>query len=232
MKKLSLFVCAVAVLCSGCSKNNGASPIKKNTLEVSLLRPFVAVTGPNDTWGQVLGGKGFIQFEAAANDTLTAVTVKDSLNLKDITGYKKQLIAGNYDIDLKTKSEAVTDTFIRFTAGVFNIELNKDQAVSLTASTNDAVITISKKQIDNSVRPLFAPAGIDKKYEFGLANDYYFIYVKGGTTGRISFTEATTGNLYLKDIAVTATYRYDISAILNATGVVVRSTQFHIKPAI
>ncbi|WP_114940899.1 hypothetical protein [Mucilaginibacter endophyticus] len=232
MKKLLLFVCAVAMFCFGCSKNNGALPLPKNTFEISLSRPFVVVTTPDDTWIQVLGGKGFIQFDAAGSDTLTAASIKDSVNLKDIAGYKKQLTAGNYDIALKTKSEAVTDTFIRFTAGASHIELNKDKQVSLTANTNDAVITISKKQIDNSARPVFMPAGTDKMYEFGLANDYYFIYVKGATSGRIKFTEVTTGNLYLKDITATATFHYDISAILNATGVVVRSTQFHIKPAI
>lgn len=168
-----------------------------------------------------------MQYAVQNSDTLSASSVEDSLNLKNIGTYSKQLIPGTYDITLATKSTAVVDTFIRFNAGVKSIAVNKDQAISLTAATTDGVITISKDQIDPTIVPTFAPSGSATAYNFGLANGYYFIYVKGAVSGRITFTEATTGDLYLKDLTVTAMNQYDISAILNTVSV--HSRPFYLK---
>lgn len=225
MRKIFFILFAATILYSSCSKDHFVNPSKKNLFKVSILPPVDAI--PNSTWQQVLGGEAIVQYAVQNSDTLSASSVEDSLNLKNIGTYSKQLIPGTYDITLATKSTAVVDTFIRFNAGVKSIAVNKDQAISLTAVTTDGVITISKDQIDPTIVPTFTPSGSATSYNFGLANGYYFIYVKGAVSGRITFTEATTGDLYLKDITVTAMNQYDISAILNTVSV--HSRPFYLK---
>jgi hypothetical protein len=212
------------MLFAGCSKDHSASPFKNNLFKVSITKPFA--TEPNGTWAQVLGGEAAIQFNAIASDSLTATAINDSINLNNIAAYKKQLIAGNYNISLQTKSIAVADTFIRFSAQANAVLINKDMPISLTGTSSDGVITISKKQVINSKRPTFTPAGTNNAYQFGLANGYYFIYVKNAITGRVIFTEPSTGDSYLKDISVSAMNQYDISAILHTTSISVRSNHF------
>lgn len=224
-----LFICATAILyTSSCSKDQALNSTKKNLFEISLTPPFA--NSANTTWNQVLGGEAIIQFYALHSDTLTASVTEDSLNLKNIAIYNKRLTAGNYNITLNTKSMAVADTFIRFNAQANAVAVNKDLSINLTATSSDGVITISKNQISSLERPTFTPAGTNTMYQFGLANGYYFIYVKDAVNGTIRFTEATTGDSYLKDITISAMNQYDISAILYTTGISVHSSQFHLIP--
>jgi hypothetical protein len=227
MRKILLFFCASVILYSSCSKDHAVTPAKNNLLKITLL-PNVN-DAANGTWQQVLGGEAQIQFVALSSDTLSASSIKDSIKLASINTYSKQLVAGAYNITLATESTAVADTFIRFSAQAKNLTINKDQAISLNATTTDGVITISKSQVDTTVMPTFTPAGATMALKFGLANDYYFIYVKDTTTGRITFTAATTGDLYLDDITVSAMNQYDITAVLNTNNVSVNRHLFHLK---
>jgi len=227
MRKNLLFLCVATMLYSSCTKDNAVNPTKNNTFKVSLA-PNIR-DDANSDWQQVLGGEANIQFAALSSDTLSAGTVKDSLNLKSINGYSRQLVAGAYNVTLATESTAVADTFIRFSALANNVAINKDQAISLNATTTDGVITISKSQVDSTIMPTFTPAGAATALNFGLANGYYFIYVKDATTGRINFTTATTGDLYLYDITVSALNQYDISAVLNTNNVSVHRHLFRLK---
>lgn len=214
MKKILPLFFAVIAIASGCSKEQSIAPVKNNLFKISLATTFSNAT---TTWQQVLGGKATIIFTAAGSDTLTISPIKDSLDLKNITAYTKQIVAATYNITLNTTSTAAADTFIRFNASVNNLVFNQAQTVSLAATTNDGVITISKSIIGTNAAPTFTPAGGTAAYNFGLANGYYFIYVKGAVTGRISFTETTSGDLFLKDLTVDALNQYDISAVLNTS---------------
>lgn len=214
LKKILPLFFAVIAIASSCSKEKSITPVKNNLLKISLATTFNNATA-STAWQQVLGGKAMVTFTAAGTDTLTVSPIKDSLDLKSITTYTKQIIAATYNITLNTTSIAVADTFIRFNASVNNLVFNQAQTVSLTANTNDGVITISKSIIGKNSAPTFTPAGGTAVYSFGLVNGYYFIYVKGAVTGRVSFTEATSGDLFLRDLKVDALNQYDISAVLN-----------------
>lgn len=214
MKKILPLLFAVIAISSSCSKDNSIIPIKNNLLKISLSTTFSNAT-TSTGWQQVLGGKSIVTFTAVGNDTLTVSPIKDSLDLKTIAVYTKQIIPATYNITLNTTSTAAVDTFIRFNAGVNNLVFNQAQTVSLAATTNDGVITISKSIIGANAAPTFRPSGGTTVYNFGLANGYYFIYVKGAVNGRISFTEVTSGDIFLQDLTVEASNQYDISAVLN-----------------
>lgn len=216
MKKILPLFFAVIALVSSCSKEQSITPVKNNLLKISLATTFSNAT-TNITWQQVLGGKAIVTFTAVGTDTLTVSPIKDSLDLKTITAYTKQIIPATYNITLNTTSSAAVDTFIRFNASVNNLVFNQAKTVSLTAITNDGVITISKSIIGTNAAPTFTPAGGTAVYNFGLANGYYFMYVKGAVTGRVRFIETSSGDIFLQDLTVNALNQYDISAVLNTS---------------
>ncbi|WCT10972.1 hypothetical protein [Mucilaginibacter jinjuensis] len=215
MQKL-LLLCVAVLLLGSCAKDHTVNPVNSKP---SFKLSFAPVVNgiPNTPWKQVLGGKGLITFAFIANDTVTASTIKDSVSLKDISTYKHDVLAGAYNITLGTVSAAVADTFIRFNAQAQNITINKDQAISLPATTTDGVITISKSLIKAGTTPTFTDAKTAVVYKLGLANDYYFLYAKDATAGRLSFTETTSGDVFLKDLTLAALNWYDVSAVLNKT---------------
>ncbi len=227
MRKTLSVLFAIVVIYSSCTKDHAVTPAKTNSFKVSFKPSVEDVV--NSSWQQVLGGEAYVGFTFQGADTLNASVVSDSLNLKNIATYSRLLLAGTYNITLATKSTAVADTFIRFNAQVNNFLINQNQAISLTATTNDGVITISKSMIAAGTVPTFTPAGTSTALNFGFANGYYFIYVTGNTTGRIAFTEATTGNQYLQDITVSSLNQYDLSPILNTSGVAMQLHHFNLK---
>jgi hypothetical protein len=221
----TIFVLIIAIIYSSCSKDHSVNPVKKNSFNVSF-----SIDAASSTWQQVLGGQANLSFTAKGNDTLTASSLTDSLDLKNIGAYSKQVIAGTYDIALKTKSTAVADTFIRFTSQAKNVVIDKAVAISLAATTTDGVITISKKLVDSTTVPTFTATESGKVYNFGVANEYYFIYVTGSKGGKITFTEATTGDLFIENLTVSALNQYDLTATLTKTGaVVVHAYSFKLK---
>lgn len=212
MKKHLAAIIAVIVICNSCSKDHFVKPPAKNTFKISVT-PVVNST-LNDSWQQVIGGKANLEFTPVNNDSLTLSSVIDSLDLGSIGTYNKQVMGGAYDISLHTQSKAVADTFIRFDASAKNVAISKDQTISLDATTSDGVITIKKTLINSSTLPTFVADSSTTVQNFGLANGYYFIYVKGAASGKVVFTETTTGFDYVKEITVDALNQYDLSPIL------------------
>jgi hypothetical protein len=227
VRKILSILFATAALCVSCSKEHSVKPSNNNVFKVSIIPSVDAIT--NSTWQQVLGGEALINFTFANTDTLSALPIKDSLNLKNAASYNKQVLAGTYNITLKTESTAVADTFIRFNAQVNNLFINKDQAINFAATTTDGVITISKSMIDTLTVPTFTPTGTSTALNFGSANGYYFIYVADATAGRITFTESTSAYQYMKDLTVSALNQYDLSPILNTTSIAVHLHHFNLK---
>ena len=225
MKKLLPVLCAVIILYSGCSKDHADIPAKK-TFKISFK--LTAASTANSSWQQILGGEALINFTPVNNDTVNASSVKDSLNLQNISTYVRSVFAGTYNISLNTESTAVADTFIRFTSQADSVAINKDLTINFPAVTNDGVITIDKKLTDTTVVPTFIPSGSTKALNFGKANGYYFIYVSGNTTGTISFVEATSGYTYMKQLTIAAMNQYDLSPILNSTSLRVRQNMFRL----
>lgn len=213
MKKTLSVLFLAAALCSSCSKDSALDPAPDHLIKISLATTFTNQL--SSTWQQVLGGKAMVSFTAIGSEPVSVSSVADSLNLANLATYSKTLIASTYDVMLSTKSTAVLDTFIRFNAKASGVVLNADQNISLIAATTDGVITISKTIIGNNAAPTFTPAGSTTAYNFGIANGYYFIYVKGTVGGRITFTEAVSGDEFFQDLTVDAMNQYDVSAILN-----------------
>jgi hypothetical protein len=222
VRKILFILFATVIICNSCSKEHSTNPAK-NLFKVSI-KP--AVNAIDSAWQQVLGGEALISF---IPDTVNVSPIKDSLNLKSIASYNRQVLAGTYNISLSTESTAVADTFIRFNAQLNNFLINKDQAISFPATTNDGVITINKSLIAALTVPTFIPAGTNTVYNFGLANGCYFIYVTGASTGRITFAEVTSGYIYMNDLTITAMNQYDLSPILNTSGAVVHLHPFHLQ---
>lgn len=222
MKKIITAIFASAIICSGCSKNHTETPVNSKTFKVSFKLAINAVI--SSTWQQVLGGRASIGFAAKNTDTLTVSSLTDSLDLSKLSTYTKPVISGTYDVSLKTKSTAVADTFIRFNALATNVVINKDVAINMQATTTDGVITISKKLIDSTTVPTFIPAGTNTTYNLGVANDYYFIYVSGSKAGKVTFTEASSGDLFIANVTVAANNQYNLTAIVTKTGSVVKHT--------
>jgi hypothetical protein len=219
VKKISCLI-AFAIILSGCTKERAANPNPQNPLVEISLAPILNDSPASNAWTQVLGGKAAISFQMSATDNLSASNIQDSVSLKDIATYKHDILAGNYTITLNRTNTIPADTFIRFNAQVKDLSINKDQAISLPATTTDAVITVSKSLIQDKAIPTFTDAVTGTAYKFRLANGYYYVYVKDASTGRMTFTEATSGDIYWKDITVAAQNRYDITLVPNKTNAV------------
>jgi hypothetical protein len=213
-KFIPLIFATVILSSSSCTKDNPTIPSQARQFKVSFV-PGIAGTFSTD-WQQVLGGKASLEFSTKNSDTLTVSSLKDTIELKTIAAYRKPLRAGKYDIIIKTQSIASADTFIRFNAEIKDFQVNADGAIRLLATTSDGVITISKTLIQTGSQPTFTPIGSTTALNFGLANGYYFIYVKGAESGKITFTEATTGDEFMKNLTITAMTRYNLLPTLSS----------------
>ncbi len=216
-KSLAVFL-GVVIMYYSCSKDNSVRTTAKNTYKVSVA-PVVSST-VNSSWQQVLGGKAALTFAPVNADSLTLSGVNDSLNLNTISIYNKHVIAVTLNLTLQTQSKAVADTFIRFSAQAKNIVINKDQTLSLAATTFDGVVTIKRDFVDSLTVPTYVVDGSTDVQNFGLANGYYYIYVKGSASGKVTFTETTTGLDYIKVLTVSALNQYDLSPIIGPHGAV------------
>jgi hypothetical protein len=215
---------AVALLAAGCSKDRSVKPLNNNPLKITVKPDFAsAATG---SWQQVLGGQAVLSFKPAANDSINISPTTDTLSLSKLSAYTQTLFPGIYNISLNTESTAVADTFVRFTSLVNDLPINQTQVVTLQATTNDGVITINKTYVDTTSAPTFVAAGTTTVQNLGQANGYYFIYVTGGATGRVTFVEPTSGYTYMADIAVTATNQYDLSPIINTSAIRIHTRRF------
>ena len=183
--------------------------VKLPTLSINKISelPF-----SNTEWKHVFGGMAEIKYISGSS------TVTDSLDLGKLSAYQKTMELGTYDIQLRSKSTAIADTFIRFSAELKGLVVDKGQAISLTASTNDGLITIKKESIKEKTIPTFTPAQAGaKSYNMGFIDGYYFIYVAAGTTGQVSFDSKATDDNITKDLSIKATNHYNLVVVTNGT---------------
>ncbi len=188
MKKyLYLIIILLAFLFNGCKKDNNNKtipPVPSISIQSVNYPSFT-----NSTWINTIGGEVLLQFDLLNTGGTVASTITDSSNINSIGLYNKILKAGTYDVYVSTKNQVtVADTFLRFNAQIKGLSLSDKQAVSLTASTTDGLITISQSFVSNNVAPAFKPDSGSTSYKFGIANGFYYLYVKGGTKGTVSFT--------------------------------------------
>ncbi|HEY8931398.1 MAG TPA: hypothetical protein VIM55_19500, partial [Mucilaginibacter sp.] len=84
------------------------------------------------------------------------------------------------------------------------------QAVSLTATSTDGLITIGQSFIQDKTRPEFKPDGSNVSYKMGFSNGFYYLYIKGGITGSLSFAEKTSQQVVTKKLDIATLKQYNI----------------------
>ncbi|NEU09367.1 hypothetical protein GZH53_13665 [Flavihumibacter sp. R14] len=191
---------------------------KEPTLPVGVKLPTLSINRiselpfSNTEWKHVFGGMAEVKYIKGTS------TIIDSLDLAKLASYQKTLELGTYDVQLRSKSTATADTFIRFSAELKGLVVDQGQAISLTASTNDGLITIKKESVkDNSV-PTFTPSQAGAKtYKLGLIDGYYFIYVKAGTTGQVAFDSKATDDPITKNLTIVAANHYNLVVVTSGT---------------
>ncbi|HUH33334.1 MAG TPA: hypothetical protein VLZ28_05230, partial [Daejeonella sp.] len=205
---LSIGALFALLLLFACQKDPVLPPgVKLPTLTINKISelPFT-----NTEWKHVFGGMAEIKY---INGSLTTT---DSLDLAKLSAYQKTIELGTYDIQLRSKSIAIADTFIRFSAELKGLVVDQGRAISLTASTNDGLITIKKESITEKTIPTFTPAQAGaKSYKMGLIDGYYFIYVTAGTTGQVSFESKATNDNITKDLSIKASNHYNLVIVTN-----------------
>lgn len=211
MKKHLLTIFAgVLLILNSCKKDPGNGQTVDIVPQLSIqsvnIPPFA-----NSTWVNVFGGKGLLQFDLLNSNNSVASTTKDSTDLTKITTYTKDLAKGTYNIYLSSKNQtSVADTFIRFNAQITGLKLTQKQGTSLTGTTNDALITISQNLVAANSTPTFKADSVKLPFKFGLINGYYYLYVKGGTAGAISFNDNATGQAVTKRLSAVTLNQYNI----------------------
>ncbi|NEU09366.1 hypothetical protein GZH53_13660 [Flavihumibacter sp. R14] len=213
MKKiytLNLAACLLLVLLFGCKKDPGLPDgLKLPTLTINRISelPF-----SNTEWDHVFGGMAEVKFIKGSS------TITDSLDMAKLAGYGKTLELGTYDIQLRSKSTAAADSFIRFSAELKGLVVDKGQSLSFAGSTTDGLITIRKEVVSANSVPTFTPAQAGaKSYKFGLIDGYYFIYVKAGTTGQVAFDSKATDDQITKNLTIAATNHYNLVVVTSGT---------------
>ncbi|MHB8208518.1 hypothetical protein [Mucilaginibacter sp.] len=215
MKKYLLltFVGLILIL-NGCKKDspNTPSPIPEITIQNINFPSFV-----NSNWINVFGGTGLLQFDLLNSSNGITSTIKDSTNLNNISLYSKILLKGTYNIYLSSKDQtSVADTFIRFNAQLTSFSLIQKQAASLTGTTKDGLITISQSLVQANTVPSFSADSGKTSFKFALINGFYYLYVTGGKTGKVTFTYKATGQLLTKNVAVVTLNQYNLAVQTNS----------------
>lgn len=228
MKKRISLLCAIAFAYCSCTKEHITA--QKTTYNISIKAiTNDAAASSNPAWQQVLGGNATITFDAKyPTDTMTVSSITNTIDLANLANYNWKLFPGKYDIGLTTTDDAVVSPFVRFNASGKGIPINEDSVIGMVVSATDGVITIKRSYLDTAVTPTFAPAGAASANMYS-ANDYAYLYVKGNTSGKLTFT-SSEGDIYKADITVTAKGQFDVSPKINSVGhVVIQSYPFNPK---
>jgi len=191
MKKYSpLMMLLASLLIYGCTKElSPSSPlvVPAFTVKDISLPQFI-----NSTWSNVMGGEMLIKLDKLDATSAITTTINDSVAYNNIAAYSKTLASGTYNATITSSSRSVADTFIRISAQIKSLSITDKEAASLTATTNDGLITIGKNLVQNGTVPSFK-SDSGATYKFGLANGFYFLYIKGGTNGTLAFTAQANG---------------------------------------
>lgn len=228
MKKQILTFCAIAFAFCSCTKEH--LPLQKTSYNISIKTVVNDVTVyPPSSWEQILGGSATIIFDAKyPTDTMTISSVTNTIDLTNLSSYKWKLFAGKYDISLATTDDALVSPYVRFSASATGVIVNSDNVIGMDVNASDGVITIKRTYLDTTVAPTFKPTGAAIA-NLSNANGYAYLYVKGNTSGQLTFT-GTEGDVYKADITVIAKSQLDAAPTTNSKRhVVVQSFPFHLK---
>ena len=191
MKKyLPLIMLLASLLIYGCTKE--LSPVNPPVVPAFTVKDISLPQFINSTWSNVMGGEMLIKLDKLDATGAVTTTINDSVAYNNIAAYSKDLASGTYNATITSSSRSVADTFIRISAQIKSLSITNKEAASLTATTNDGLITIGKNLVQNGTVPSFK-SDSGATYKFGLANGFYFLYIKGGTNGILTFTAQANG---------------------------------------
>lgn len=201
---------AIFCLLNACKKddNKGTEPVVVAGVTIqSVSYPAIA----NSTWINVTGGTASLRFDLLGADSKVTSSLTDSVRLNKVTGFDKTLSEGTYNIYVSSKNEsAAADTFIRFNAQVKSYQVKSKQALSFEASSADGLITIGKSFVQDNTFPVFRSDTGTRNYKFGLINGFYYLYVKGGIKGTVSFN-AKAGQTFTKQLNISSLTQYNLA---------------------
>jgi hypothetical protein len=170
----------------------------------------------NSTWKNVVGGNLALEFDLKDAKDSVSSRIKDSTDLKNISTYAKIVDKGKYDINISAGNpSAIADTFLRFKGQVKSYTVDNKEAVSLTVTSNDGLITIDQKFIKDKTIPTFKADAGPAVYKLGLSNGFYYLYIKNGVQGAISFVSKETGQLVSKRLSIVTLNQYNMAVVAN-----------------
>jgi len=215
MKKKILFLSGFIVFINCCSKETFTPSFP----EIQLNK-INAGSYTTTEWHHIIGGPADIEF------TNNSWSIRDSLDLGKIGIYKTRLEAGIYDVRLSSRNNnSIADTFLRFTALKTGVAIQSNQTLNLDATTNDGLITINKYFVSDETVPKFTPANSQVQFKFAFLKGVFYLYVKTGVTGTVSFRENGPDSEVLKNITIEGSNQYDLVIVeKRATSVVHKST--------
>lgn len=221
-------MCAIAFAYCSCTKEHLTAQKTAYNISIKAITSDAAAT-TNPAWQQIIGGSATITFDAKfQTDTMAVSSITNTIDLANLASYNWKLFPGKYDIALTTTGDAAVSPFVRFNASGVGVPINADGVIGMVVFATDGVITIKRSYLDTTVTPTFAPTGAAAADLYN-ANGYAYLYVKGGTSGKLNFT-SSEGDLYKADITVTAKEQSDVSPKTNAKGrLVIQSYPFNSK---
>lgn len=205
-----------SLLIYGCTKE--LSPVSPPLEPAFTVKAISLPQFTNSNWSNVMGGEMLIKLDKLDATGAVTTTINDSVAYNNIATYSKALASGIYNATVTSSSGRVADTFIRVSAQIKSLSITDKEAASLTAVTNDGLITIGKNLVQNGTVPSFK-SDSGANYKFGLANGFYFLYVKGGTNGTLTFTAQANGQTETlnKRISMVTLNQYNV-ALQSANG--------------
>lgn len=207
-----LSVVVLLFILSGCKSSD-----TQNTPDVTpqvTIQNIIYPSFAKSVWNQVTGGTALIEFDLKDARDSTSTRITDSTDLKNIATYSKVLSSGIYDIHVSPKNQiSVADTFFRFNAVQKEVPVKSKVAAILTASTTDGLITIGKSFIQDGTVPTFKSTTGSTTYKLGLNNGFYYLYIKGGAEGSISFTAKANGQKVTRSLAITSLNQYNMEVV-------------------
>lgn len=206
----SLYVLLAAVIfITSCSKDEITS--SRHSLSNVSIGFINAANSPQESWVHILGGKAAVEFNFVNLNGSSSTGIKDSVDLKYLSSYTKALSKGTYDVRLTAQNSALADTFMRFIAEKKGLNIHQDGKIPLDATTADGLITINKFYVEDETVPEFTPYAADSvSYKLKFHKGYYYLYVKGGTSGRLKFDESGTNAPNSKELVVEASQHYNL----------------------
>jgi hypothetical protein len=214
MKKYLLLISVILFIVYGCQKKADVvnpAPIAPGVSVKSISLPLLA----DSKWSNIAGGMAVFRFDLLDATGAVASSTKDSVTVKDIGGYNKILTKGTYNIYVSCDDQkSVADTFMRFNAEIKSFVADGKQALVITPTTTDGMISIAQSFIQPGTVPTFTTDSASQTFNLSLANGYYYLYVKGGTTGKISFV-STTGQTVTKNLSVVTSQQSNMAVQIN-----------------